>query len=271
MKTGRRELLKFVEYLEAFIRATAIGMEKPKPYGIFHLSFVLIGVLLCVFAAYKLRRANEKQNRIVLVSVGVFLMLTEVYKQLFYYFIVGEHSYEWWIFPFQLCSVPMYLCVIAPLLRPGKLQSGMYHFMSTYNLLGGVMAVIEPSGLLHKYLPLTLHAFVWHVLLIFIGLYLIVTGRCAKTFPDFRQATYTFLGLATLAFCINLIFWNVSEGTINMFYVGPRYSPLVVFEQISRSAGWYVSTALYLPAVGLGAFLMYLPAHLYFKKRSGRE
>ena len=263
--------MKFVEYLEAFIRATAIGMEKPKPYGIFHLCFVLIGVLLCVFAAYKLRRANEKQNRIVLVSVGVFLMLTEVYKQLFYYFIVGEHSYEWWIFPFQLCSVPMYLCVIAPLLRPGRLQSGMYHFMSTYNLLGGVMAVIEPSGLLHKYLSLTLHAFVWHILLIFIGLYLIATGRCAKNFPDFRQATYTFLGLAALAFCINLIFWNVSEGTINMFYVGPRYSPLVVFEQISRSAGWYVSTALYLPVVGLGAYLMYLPAHLYFEKRSNRE
>jgi uncharacterized membrane protein YwaF len=246
-------------------------MEKPKPYGIFHLSFVLIGVLLCIFAAYKLRRVNEKQNRIILISVGVFLMLTEVYKQLFYYFIVGNHSYEWWIFPFQLCSVPMYLCVIAPLLRAGKLQRGMYHFMSTYNLLGGIMALAEPSGLLHKYLPLTLHAFLWHILLIFIGLYLIATGRFAKTASDFRQATYTFFGLAVLAFCINLIFWRVSEGTINMFYVGPRYSPLVVFKPISQNVGWYASTALYLPVVCLGAYLVYLPAHLYARKHPNQE
>ena len=259
--------MRLGEYVELFIRATAVEMEKPRAYGAFHLIFAFVGVALCVLAAYALRNVSEKKNRAILIGVGVFLMLTEVYKQLFYYYVVGNHSYEWWIFPFQLCSVPMYLCVIAPLIKKGRLQSGMYHFMSTYNLLGGLMALIEPSGLLHEYLTLTLHAFIWHVLLIFIGFYLIATGRYAKTLADFRNATYTFLSLCVVAFCINLIFWQASEGTINMFYVGPRYSPLIVFKQISKNIGWYASTALYIPAVCLGAFVIYLPARWYAKRR----
>lgn len=259
-------MTKFSNLLDQFFTSTAWEMVPPKAYGPFHLIFTFVGVLLCILLARKLRTVGEKGNRIVLVSVGTFLMLTEVYKQLFYYYYIGDNSYQWWIFPFQLCSVPMYLCVIAPLLRPGRVQKGMYHFMTTFNLLGGLMAFIEPSGIIHEYWTLTLHAFIWHMLLIFVGLYLIFSGRFARTMQDYRSASITFLALAALAFVINLIFRKPSGGTINMFFVGPSNSPLVVFKWISENFGWYVSTLLYLPVVCLGAFLIFLPAHLYAKK-----
>lgn len=254
-------------WIDRLICSTAWEMTKPQAYGAFHLIFTFAGLALCVLFAFIFRKVGEKGHKRIMLGVGIFLLITEVYKQLFYYYHIGNHSYQWWIFPFQLCSVPMYLCIIAPLFKKGKLQDGMYHFMTTYNLLGGIMAFIEPSGLLHNYLTLTLHAFVWHMLLIFVGFYLIASGRYAKSFSDYRRATYTFLVLCVIAFCINLIFWNASEGSINMFYVGPRYSPLIVFKQISQNAGWYASTALYIPVVCLGAFLIYLPAHLYAKKK----
>ena len=127
-------------WLDKIIDATAWGMEKPAAYGAFHLTFTFVGLAICVLVAYLLRNSSEKTNRAVLVSVGVFLMITEVYKQLFYYYYIGNGSYQWWVFPFQLCSVPMYFCVIAPLLKKGKVQSGMYNFMTTFNLLGGLMA-----------------------------------------------------------------------------------------------------------------------------------
>ena len=263
----RRELMLMDAWLNKMIDATAWGMEKPAAYGAFHLIFTFVGIAVCILAAYLLRNAGEKGNRAVLVSVGVFLMVTEVYKQLFYYYYIGDGSYQWWIFPFQLCSVPMYLCVIAPFLKKGKIQSGMYHFMTTFNLLGGLMAFIEPSGIVHEYWTLTLHAFIWHMCLIFVGFYLIASGRCAKTKKDFLYAIATFLVLCVIAFCINLIFWKASEGDINMFYVGPRYSPLIVFKDISKNFGWYISTLLYIPTVTLGAFIVFLPVHLFAKKK----
>ena len=261
----------FVEFLDKAIEATAWKMTPPPAYGVFHLSLTFIGIALCIFISYKLRNISEKGNKIVLLTIGTFLIITEIYKQLFYYFYMsnpdGINQYDWWIFPFQLCSVPMYLCIIALFLKPGPLLNGIYGFMTTYNLLGGLMAFIEPSGITHSYWTLTLHAYLWHMSLIFIGVYLIISGRCAKTKKDFLYAAITFVVLCVVAFCINLIFWNSSGGDINMFFVGPRNSSLAVFKDIATNFGWYVSTALYIPAVTLGAFLIFLPVHIYYKKK----
>ena len=255
-------------FLEQFINATAWPMTEPASYGPFHLIFAFVGLAAAALLARRLRRLSDKGNRILLLTCGIFLLLSEIYKQLFYYYFIGQRSYQWWIFPFQLCSVPMYLCIIAPLLKPGKIQQGMYNFMMIYNLLGGFMAFVEPSGITHAYWTLTLHAFIWHLILVFIGLYLAFSDRAGKTMKDYRAASVTFLCLSGIAFCINLIFWKAAEGDINMFFVGPRISPLIVFEWIAETFGWYVSTALYLPVVCLGAFLFFLPFHLHAKKKT---
>jgi len=256
-----------MSFLKHFIEATAWTMEKPKAYGAFHLIFTFVGLAVCILLAYALRKTGKRGNRIILTSVGVFLLLTELYKQLFYYYHIGEGSYQWWIFPFQLCSVPMYLCLIAPWLKEGKVQAAMYHFMTTFNLLGGIMAFAEPSGIIHGYWMLTLHAFVWHMILIFVGLYLIASGRGAKTMKDYLSSVVLFLVLAVIAFAINLLFWDVSGGTIKMFYVGPAISPLAVFKDIATNCGWYVNTPIYLVAVSLGAFLIFLPVYLRERRK----
>ncbi len=252
--------------LEAIIEATAWGMEKPAAYGPFHLIWSVVGIILCVLLAWKLRKLGDRGNRILLVSIGAFLAVCEVYKQLFYYYHIGQGSYQWWIFPFQMCSVPMYLCILAPLLKKGRVQSGMYHFMMVYNLLGGIMALIEPSGIVHGYWTLTLHAFIWHTILIFVGLYLGFSGRTTATMQDFKFATFTLLGLCVMAFCINLIFWDISGGDINMFFVGPKNSSLLVFKDIAEHCGWYISTLLYIPTVILGGYVIFLPFHHAKKK-----
>lgn len=258
------------DWLESIMAATSWEMTKPAAYGPFHLTFTAVGVFLCILIARKLRHVSERGNQIVLFSVGMFLAVTEIYKQLFYTFYLEDHTYNFGIFPFQLCSVPMYLCLIAPFLKPGKIRDGMYHFMTTYNLLGGIMAFIEPSGIVHGYWTLTLHAFLWHMMLVFIGIYLIASGRFAKTRRDYYSATVTFLVLAVIAFSINLIFWEASNGRINMFFVGPRNSSLMVFKDISKRFGWYISTLLYIPTVCLGAFIVYLPAHIYAKRKASK-
>lgn len=257
----------FVNLLDSWITATAWRIETPKAYGWFHISFVVIGVLISFYAARKLRSIGDKGNRILLLSVGIFLMIAEVYKQLLYFLVIEDRSgYSWGDFPFHLCSVPMYLCVIAPLLKPGKLQKSLYSFMMLYNLLGGGIAFTEPSGLLHSYLMLTAHAMVWHMLLVFIGLYLVFSGRGGFEIKDYRASTKTFLILCAVAFGINLLFWDISGGAINNFFVGPRNSSIIVFKQISEAFGWYVSTAIYIPAVCLGAYLVFLLVRVYHKQ-----
>lgn len=260
-------MLQFDRWLDSVISATGWTMDVPKAYGLFHVLFMVIGFSVCALLAWRLRNIGHKANRIILLSIGIFLLLCELYKQLFYYYYLNEDTYEWGIFPFHLCSIPMYLCIIAPLLKPGKLQKALYSFMMLYNLLGGGIAFLEPSGLLHGYWTLTLHALIWHMLLVFVGLYLYFSDRGGHTINDYRAATVVFLCLCALAFTINLSLRSISDGKINMFFIGPSNSPIIVFKQISELFGWYVSTALYIPAVCLGSYLCFLPKYYLNKKR----
>ena len=246
----------FISLLDQWITATAWKIPTPKAYGPFHLSFTLIGFLVCGLLAYRLRNISPKASRRLLIGIGIFLLVSEVYKQLLYYLTINESGYSWWIFPFQLCSIPMYLCIITPLLKPGEVQRSLYTFMMLYNLLGGGISFAEPSGLLNKYVTLTAHSMIWHMLLVFVGLYLMFSGLGGRTAKDYRHSTYVFLGLCVVAFTINVVFQDVSGGTINMFFIGPAKTSIAVFKQIASRFGWYVSTAVYIPAICLGAYLI---------------
>jgi len=256
-----------------FIQWTAWPMVKPASYGPFHLIFLFVGLAVSFLLAFLLRKTNETQNKIVLGIVGVFLLVTEVYKHLFYTFVIGEGSYQWWIFPFQLCSIPMYFCLIAPFLKKGKIQKGMYNFMLAFNLMSGFISFLEPSGLVHEYWTLTLHAFTWHMLLVFVGLYIGFSGRAGLELKDYKYAIITFVILCCVAFSINLILWNMPAandnptGHMNMFYVGPADSPIVVFKDICKSVGWYVNTPIYICCLCVAAFIFYLPFALWNKRK----
>lgn len=246
-----------IEFLDRFFEGSMFPMTPPPAYGVFHICYTLIGFALCAFIAWKIRNIGDKGAKWLIFSFGLFLSLTEVYKQLFLYFNSADHTYNWGELPFQLCSVPMYLCLIAPWLKPGKLQRGMYSFMVLFNLLGGGISFAEPSGLLlHDWFS-TIHALFWHMSLVFIGLFLCFSQRGATKKGDYKGAALTFIALCGVAFTIN---WSVQSFLgkhINMFFVGPGQSPIIVFKQFCQWFGWPVNTVIYIFAVCLGAYLIY--------------
>ena len=257
-----------VEILDQFFTSTAWSMVPPPAYGPFNILFTLIGFAVCAFSAWKLRKVSDKTFRMTLFVFGVVLALSEVYKQFFYFFVIEDNTYSWGDFPFQLCSIPMYMCLIAPWLKPGKIQKSMYTFMVLFNLLGGAISFTEPSGLLHNYWFLTCHALIWHMSLVFIGLFICFSGKGGWETKDYWNAVKLFIVLCAIAFVINLTVQTCFHGEINMFFVGPGNSPIVVFKQISEFCGWYVNTFIYIFAVCLGAYVIFLPIHMIGKKKA---
>lgn len=247
-----------VEAMDLFFESVSWPMEPFPSYGAFHILYTLIGFALCGFCAWKLRNIREKSAKWLLFSIGLLLCASEVFKQLFYFFVMEDNCYSWGDFPFQLCSIPMYLCLIAPWLRPGKLQRGMYSFMVLYNLLGGAIAFTEPSGLLLDHWFLTIHALVWHMLLVFIGLFICFSKRGGNQKTDYIGATWTFLALCGIAFALNCFVQFGLGKSMNMFFVGPGNSPLIVFKQFSEWFGWYINTPIYIFAVCFGAYLLFV-------------
>lgn len=243
--------------MEKFFKATAWTMETPKAWGPWHLSFLLVGLAVSILLAFFLRKSNEKANKIILLICGGFLVLSEIYKQLFYVFVLGGGHYVWWIFPFQLCSIPMYLLFIVPFIKNKMLQNSLYNFIFAFNLFGGFISYLEPSGLLHPYVTLTIHALLWHMVLVFVGLYLFASGRAGQKLKGFLGALSVFGICAVVAELFNIIF-RTKPG-FNMLYISPYYnSPIVFFKDINLKYGWLANAALYLFALALGAFIFYV-------------
>ncbi len=252
--------------MRAFLEWTAWRMQPPAPYGLFHIGVAAGGVLLAFVLAWLLRKTSAKTCKWLIFGIGVFLVVIELYKQLFHFYVVQPARYDWWYFPFQLCSIPLYLCMFVSFLRPGAVKTACYHFLGSYTLMSGMIVFVDPPGLLHGYWTLTLHAFVWHILLVFVGAYLAFTGNASTSFKGFRHATYLYLGLCIVALTLNSLLYDRAGGNINMFYLGPMHSLQIVFRDITNWFGWQINAVFYGACTILGAFLAFLP----FYKRNVR-
>ena len=153
----------------------------------------------------------------------------------------------------------MYFCLVLPFIKNKRVYHSICMFLISYNLLGGFISFLEPSGLIHEYISLTAHAFLCHMSLVFLGCMIGLNQNIKKEKKDFIGSFKLFLCLCVVAFIINLIFYKVSRGDINMFYVGPRISPIIVFTSIATKYGWFINDIVYIFAMTLGSFLIYLP------------
>ena len=68
----------------------------------------LIGSILAITLAWKSHHFSDNIQQQLLVFLAVLFPLSELVKQILL-FINNDCTYDWWYFPFQLCSIPMYL------------------------------------------------------------------------------------------------------------------------------------------------------------------
>ena len=153
-----------LSFIKTLLQASAWPIQAPEPYSAFHILLCAAGIPLAVFLARRLARTSTHPCGVLFIC-GLVLAVSELYKQGFLYFVAGQGRYNWWYFPFQLCSVPMYLCLILPLFKHTphcRMEKCICTFMQDFALLGGVMALAEPSGLMHPFdppwVPVAFHA-----------------------------------------------------------------------------------------------------------------
>ena len=243
-----------------FFAKTAWKMEQFPAYGFTHLSLFFCGLLLTGFATYKLRNITEKKLDRILFFTGLFLIATEIYKQLFHiYYFDPVGSYKFWIFPFHLCSIPMYFCVIIPFVKNKTVKKAMYSFLASYNLLGGFMAFIEPSGIISDYVILTVHSFMWHMIIVFTGMIIGTNRNLIFRRSDYKYSVLCYIVLALTALTINVVFSEASGGDLNMFFIGPPISSIIVFHDIAEKFGWVANAIFYSAMLSLGAYIAFFP------------
>lgn len=231
----------------------------------------LIFIYPLMFYLGRKARTNDKIRDYFTMTMGLILISTEIYKQiLFAYHYNFEGDYHWSLFPFQLCSIPMYTSAIMPLARNEKLRKSLFSFMALYGMLGGLSVTLyQTSVLTREDYSLDYQSIIWHFALIALGVYSatylnIGSLSFKKSLKLYQYGTFAFLGFLILAEIINLLIvlnhgYNEFTAGGNMFYISMFMFNLdiPVLSTITSTCGWYVGFIGYTFVLMLGAFVIF--------------
>ena len=238
-------------------------MARPVPYqsidiSWFHYLALTITLIATVIAVIRLKNANDIQIRRFLLSFSGLLLTFEVYKQLIFSF-QANWDYQWYAFPFQFCSTPMYVALFAGLTKNIKIQQALINFLGTYGLFAGLAAMIYPNDVFVSTIGINIQTMVHHGAMMVVGTALLANRVQLKP-SSIIGATTIFLILVTIAILLNFAHntWIV-DGTFNMFFINPQYqNHLPVLKLIEPHVPHFLFVIIYTIGFIIVAFLVLL-------------
>ena len=164
-------IIKLGDDMERFINILRTHMTEPKPFGWFHIMWLLLS-FITIFILYKFKnKYNEKQLKTVLGIYGIIVFILELLKQISWAYDLDKHiwSFSWYSSPFQLCTMPIYISLICLFLKKTKLRDYLLSFICFYTILGSISAMIMPESCFVSEILINIHT-MYHYLSFLVAL-----------------------------------------------------------------------------------------------------
>jgi hypothetical protein len=222
---------KTMQFFESLLRFFDSKMPQPQPYGLFHLAWfaasILVGILLC--ATHK-KGDGQRVRRTVLIT-AIVVTLLEIYKQINYSFSYEDgisFSYQWYIFPWQFCSTPMYVGLIAGLTKKGFLHRAANAYLATYALFAGAAVMFLPTSVFIETIGINIQTMVCHGGMVVMAVLLLASGTVKLEWRTLKKAVPVFVAMVSAAVLMNEAAYRtglLEEHTFNMFFISPYCDP----------------------------------------------
>lgn len=257
--------MKFFGSILSFLEAK---MTTPTTFGWYHFLCLAILIAVTVFFCIRFKDASDRTLRRMLFIAWLVLLFTEAYKQLVFTFEYEggaiSSDYEWYSFPFQFCSMPLYVFPFAAFLKDGKLREGILTFISTYILFAGLAVMIYPGDVYISTIGINIQTMVHHGAQVLFGVLLAVHTRRKDKRNSFLIAIAIFSVVVLTALTLNLSVHGIMsavgmDDTFNMFFISPYYDcTLPVLSAIYPVVPYPVFLLIYILGFSFVAFLFLL-------------
>lgn len=245
-------------------------MNTPKPYGIFHWFWILLVVVSIVYLYKKRNSYNEKQLKKVLLIYGIIAFILEMLKQIiwsFNYDVLTNSvvwDFEWYSFPFQLCTTPIYVSLICGFMKDNKIRKSLLSYLSFVTILGSIATIIIPDSCFVSDILVNIHTMWLHCGSLVVSVYLMIVKEVELNFDNLKKSVIVFLIFVGLAMLFNISVYNsgiLNGESFNMFYISPYFiSTLPLFCVIQEMVSYPLFLTFYISVIILGAFIIYFLA-----------
>lgn len=202
-------------------------MKQPELYSSFknswfHYLFILLVVILTIIISKRMKNLSDQKLNKTLIVFSIILLLFEIYKQWIFTYQANA-LFQWYAFPFQFCSTPMYIALIAGLTKNKWLKDAFISFLATFGLFAGLAVVIYPATVFVTTTGINIQTMVHHGGMAVIGIALL-SNKVELKWKTLWKASFVFFSLMIIAMTLNQIHNHfIQEGTFNMFFINPLY------------------------------------------------
>ncbi len=241
-------------------------MTTPALYGGFHLFWLLIVVLFTMVLCIQAQKATHRQVTNVVLTVAITAIVLEIYKQINYTFGYADGvitaSYQWYAFPWQFCSTPMYIGLLAGIFRKGKFHDCLCAYLATYAVFAGLCVMVYPGDVFTKTVGINFQTMFCHGSMIVVGIYLLVSGHVKATHKTIFKALPVFAATVGVAMILNEVAHAtglLQAHSFNMFYISPYCAPhLPVYSLVQQVVPYPISLIIYIAGFTAAGYLMLL-------------
>ena len=249
---------------KGFLNFFQAEMPTPGFYGWFHLLWIGIMISACVAIFFFRKRISTRALNNTLLGLGIAFVILEVIKQVIYSFNIDgagniTFDYKTHAFPFQFCSTPMYLMLLAGILRKGKIYEALLSYLATFALIGGMIVMVCPGDVLGETIYINIQTMVWHASMVVLAFLILVTRHVEFNYKTLFKAGIVFVCMLGIALLLNtLAHFIAPDKEFNMFLIGP-YQPcsLLILQDIYPVVPWIIFFLLYV-ALFVGAAALVL-------------
>lgn len=257
---------------EKFLYFLQGEMKEPTAFGWFHILWLILVVMASIILYKYKKYYNEKQLKTVLTVYGVVALILEILKQLiwsFNYDILTNTitwDYQWYAFPFQLCTTPIFISLICLVLKKGKIRDSLLSYLSYVTILGSFFTMIMPDSCFTSDILVNIHTMWLHLGSFVVSIYLLMSGEVKIKLQSLKKAIFVFFTFVIIAVIMNIIIYNfgiLNGESFNMFYISPYFeSSLPVFDIIQKNVPYIIYLFIYVLALSLGSFVVYFISKL---------
>ena len=241
-------------------------METPAFGGLYHWICIFLTVLACVLTCKFIKKPDARHMRRTFWLFWTAFFLMEVYKQVCFAFDYDgtaiTYNYEWYAFPFQFCSSPMYVSLLAALIKNQKIHDALCAYLATFAVFAGLTVLVYPVQCFVPIVGVNIQTMVWHGGMIVLGVYLLASGYVKLEHRTVRKAIPVFACFIVVAMILNEVAYNaglLEDHVFNMFYISPYCEPsLPVYSLVQQVVPYPWSIAIYVAGFSAAAYLILL-------------
>ena len=253
-------------------------MTTPTPYGWFHIMWLIIIFTITLLLILFAKKVSLKKYRLIMFIFWVITVIFEIIKQLQFSYS-NDWKYQWYIFPFQLCSTILYVLPLIFLINPekGKIRKAIFYsavsFTGTFLFFGGFSSMFVPLTLFVQSTIINIQTMVHHGTQVIVGIYTFVYFKKELNNKFFLKGIPLLVLLTMVAVTLNetMIHFIPEDQTFNMFFISRHFgSEITPFNYVLNNVPYPIFVLAYIVGFTIIGYIIY-NVHYLIKKLTDKK